>query len=453
MSENVQRSKRLDKFLDRLVQVIGHADRHGPLRKYCTGLLLPDGRKSVEPMAERISPGRVSAEHQSMLHFVGQAPWKDDAVLREVREYALPTMLNHGPIDAWIIDDTGLPKKGKHSVGVANQYCGVLGKNHNCQVSVSVSVANDETSLPVAHRLYLPKSWAEDAERRKKAKVPEDIEFATKPEIALKLVDKLLDEDPMVPRGTVLADPGYGDSSAFRQGLTDRGLPYVVGVSETISVWPPGKKPLPPKPQSGRRGGRPQTRLQHSAEHHPVSAKELAMSLPPEAWHTVTWREGTDGDKTSRFARARVRPARNDRKRSEPRPEEWLLIEWPEDAAAPTKYWLSTEDEDITLTELVRKAKLRWRIERDHQELKQEVGFGHYEGRGWRGFHHHTTLCIAAYAFLLAERARLSPPGARAQPPVQAPPLPEGFRRRGAPPSRAAAPADVDTDDDARAGA
>ena len=152
MSENVQRSKRLDKFLDRLVQVIGHADRHGPLRKYCTGLLLPDGRKSVEPMAERISPGRVSAEHQSMLHFVGQAPWKDDAVLREVREYALPTMLNHGPIDAWIIDDTGLPKKGKHSVGVANQYCGVLGKNHNCQVSVSVSVATDETSLPVAHR-------------------------------------------------------------------------------------------------------------------------------------------------------------------------------------------------------------------------------------------------------------------------------------------------------------
>lgn len=450
MSDNVRRSERFDAYLDELAEVIGHLDRHEPLRKYCAGLMLPARRKSVEPMAERISPGRVGAEHQSLLHFVGQAPWKDDAVLRVAREYALPAMVEHGPIQAWIIDDTGIPKSGRHSVGVANQYCGVLGKNHNCQVSVSVSVANDETSLPVAHRLYLPKSWVEDAHRRKKTKVPDEIGFATKPEIALTLVDRLLDEDPEVPRGTVLADPGYGDSSAFRQGLTARGLSYVVGVSETISVWPPGKEPLPPAPHSGRRG-RPQTRVQSTAEHHPVSAKKLALSLPAEDWQMVTWREGTRGDKTGRFARFRVRPGRGDRRRSEPRPKEWLLVEWPEGESAPTKYWLSTEAEHITLEELVRKAKLRWRIERDYQDLKQEVGFGHYEGRGWRGFHHHTTLCIAAYAFLVAERARLSPPDAPKQPPVEAPPLPEGFRRRGAPAPSTAAPADIDTDDAPRA--
>jgi len=433
MSDNVRRSERFDAYLDLLTEVIGHLDRHEPLRKYCAGLMLPARRKSVEPMAERISPGRVSAEHQSLLHFVGQAPWKDDAVLRVAREWAVPAMVRHGAIEAWIIDDTGIPKKGQHSVGVANQYCGVLGKNHNCQVSVSVSVANDETSLPVAHRLYLPKAWVEDAHRRKKTKVPDDIGFATKPEIALTLVDGLLDEEPEVPRGTVLADPGYGDSFAFRQGLTNRGLPYVVGVSETISVWAPGKEPLPPSPQSGRRGGRPQTRVQRTDKHHPMSAKKLALSLPATAWQTVTWREGTDGDKTSRFARLRVRPAHDDRKRSEPHPEEWLLFEWPEGAAAPAKYWLSTEDKDISLKELVRKAKLRWRIERDYQELKQEVGFGDYQGRGWRGFHHHITLCIAAYAFLLAERAGLSPRKPRLQPPVEVPPLPRGFRPRGSP--------------------
>jgi len=152
MSDNVRRSERFDAYLDQLADVIGHLDRHEPLRKYCAGLMLPARRKSVEPMAERISPGRVGAEHQSLLHFVGQAPWKDDAVLRVAREYAQPAMVEHGPIEAWIIDDTGIPKSGRHSVGVANQYCGVLGKNHNCQVSVSVSVATDETSLPVAHR-------------------------------------------------------------------------------------------------------------------------------------------------------------------------------------------------------------------------------------------------------------------------------------------------------------
>ena len=431
MSNEIRRSERFSGYLERLAAVIGHADRHEPLRKYCTGLVLPGLRKSVEPMAARISPSRVSAEHQSLLHLVGQSPWRDDAVLRVSRGYALPLMEEHGAIDAWIIDDTGLPKKGRHSVGVANQYCGVLGKNHNCQVSVSVSLANADTSLPVAHRLYLPKSWTEDPERRRKAKVPDDVGFATKPEIALALVDGLLEEEPVVPHGTVLADPGYGDSFKFRQGLTERSLNYVAGVSGTVSVWPPGEAPLPPAPRSGR-GGRPQTRLQRTTEHHPVSAKELATSLPVDSWATVAWREGSKGDKLGRFAAVRVRPAHREDRRTEPHPEQWLLIEWPEGEKVPAKYWLSTEDEGISLRDLALKAKQRWRIERDYQDLKQEVGFGHYEGRGWRGFHHHTTLCIAAFAFLLAERARLSPPDLAAPPPVAVPALPEGHRPRGA---------------------
>lgn len=451
MDESIRRSDRLEQFIDRVAGVIGHADRRQPLSNYCTGLLVPGRRKSVEPMAACISPSRVSAEHQSLLHFVGQSPWSDEAVLRVTREYALPVIEEHGPIEALIIDDTGIPKKGRHSVGVANQYCGVLGKNHNCQVAVSVSLANQSASLPVAHRLYLPKSWALDSERRRKAKVPDDVAFATKWEIALSLIDGLLlDEEAKVPRESVLADAGYGDCLEFREGLTQRGLSYVVGVSKTTTVWPPGAAPGPPPPYSGT--GRPPTRPRRNMEPKPTSALALACSLPEKAWQTVAWREGSDGDKSGRFAALRVRPAHVKRERKGALAQQWLLVEWPQGDDEPAKYWLSTEPAEIALPDLVHKAKLRWRIERDYQELKQEVGFGHYEGRGWRGFHHHLTLCIAAYAFLLAERARLSPPDPRPAPPVEVPPLPRGFRPRGSPGAGRTPPADIDPNDDPVAG-
>jgi SRSO17 transposase len=431
MADDVTRSERFDEYLNLLVGVMGHEDRQEPLRKYCTGLFIPGKNKSVEPMAARLSPSRVSAEHQSLLHFVGQATWSDEAVLGVAGEYALPFVKAHGPVEAWILDDTGMPKKGEHSVGVANQYCGVLGKNHNCQVTVSLSLANESASVPAAHRLYLPESWANDLERRRKAKVPDDVAFARKWEIGLTLIDQVLSRDPKVPRGVVLADPGYGDCFDFRQGVTERGLKYVVGVAKNTVVWPPGKSPQPPPPYSGM--GRPPEGLRRTKEHYPITAHELALSLPKDAFRPVTWREGTKGSKTSRFAAVRVRPARRKGRYDLLLPEEWLLIEWPDGENEPTKYWLSTEDEGISLEELARKAKLRWRIERDYQELKQEVGFGDYQGRGWLGFHHHITLSIAAYAFLLAERARLSPPDARAESPVELPPVPRGFRPRGSP--------------------
>jgi len=398
---------RFSAYVEALAGVIGHTNRVGPLTDYCIGLILPGERKSVEPMAAVIAPTRASAEHQSLLHFVGQSRWSDEAVLAKVRELVLPAIESSGPIEAWIVDDTGFPKKGVHSVGVARQYCGRLGKQDNCQVAVSLSVANHTASLPIAYQLYLPEEWAGATARRAQAHVPETITFQTKPEIALKQIKTALEAG--IPAGVALADAGYGVDAKFRSGLTALGLAYVVGVQSTLSVWPPGMEPLPPPPWAAR--GRTPTRLRRDSEHQPVSAKQLSMNLPSDAWREVTWREGTNDPLSSRFAAVRIRPASRDWLLDRPHSYEWLLIEWPTDEKEPTKYWLSTLPEDATLLTLVDMAKLRWRIERDYQELKSELGLAHFEGRGWRGFHHHATLCIAAYGFLIRERAAIPPSG------------------------------------------
>jgi SRSO17 transposase len=392
-------------YVDSLAGVLGHADRTGPLMDYCTGLLLPGERKSVEPIASIVAPARVSAEHQSLLHFVGQSAWSDDAMLAKVRELAAPAFEAQGGVEAWIVDDTGFQKKGSHSVGVARQYCGRLGKTDNCQIAVTLSIANHHVSLPIAYRLYLPEDWAKDARRRKKAHVPEAVEFRTKPQIALAQIEAAVKAG--VAPGIVLTDAGYGYDGGFRAGVTALGLTYAAGVQSTLSVWPPGEGPLPPKPWSGR--GRKPSRLRHDAEHRPVSAKELAMRLSAEAWKDVEWREGSNQALSSRFAAVRVRPASRDHKLMEPHPIEWLVVEWPEGEAEPTKYWLSTLPEDTPLAVLVDVIKLRWRIERDYEELKSELGLAHFEGRGWRGFHHHASLCIAAYGFLILERSAFPP--------------------------------------------
>jgi len=418
--------ERFEAYVDALAGFIGHADRRGPLKAYCEGLLLPGERKSVEPMAAVTAAARVAAQHQSLLHFVGQAPWSDEAVLAKVRALVLPAVERHGPVEAWIIDDTGFPKKGEHSVGVMRQYCGQLGKRENCQVAVSLSVANHGASLPVAYRLYLPEEWAADAECRKKAHVPASITFRTKPEIALQQIKDALTAG--IPRGVVLMDAAYGGDTDLRTSIAALGLSYAGGIPPNATVWQQGTAPLPPKPWSGR--GRRPTRLRRDAEHQPVEVKALAISLAEDAWHTITWRDGTAVPLTSRFARLRVRAAHRDYQLSECRPEEWLLAEWPEGEAEPTKYWFSNLPEDITFERLVDLTKLRWRIERDYQELKQEVGLGHYEGRGWRGFHHHATLCIAAYGFLISERETIPPSGHCATAGLSQPAVPHRYRPR-----------------------
>jgi SRSO17 transposase len=409
---------RFAKFIAGLGGVIGQAVRMRPLRDYCTGLILPGERKSVEPMAARTAPGRTSGQHQSLLHFVANAAWSDEEVLAKVREMVLPAIEQSGPIEAWIIDDTSFPKQGKHSVGVQHQYCGQLGKQANCQVAVSLSIANHAASLPVAYRLYLPQDWAKNRTRRKKVGVPKKIKFQTKSEIALDQMRWACEAG--LPRGVALLDAAYGRDSQLRAGMTALGLLYAVGIVPDILMWRPGTEP--------RRMDKPMNNTGRRDEPDLVSAKEVALTLPKQAWRKVTWREGSAERLSSRFARVRLRVGYHKLIPANLSPE-WLLVEWPEGEAEPTKYWLSTLPEDISFQQLVDLAKLRWRIERDYQELKQEVGLGHYEGRGWRGFHHHATLCIAAYGFLIAEQATIPPSTPRSATPV--PPLPENYRPRG----------------------
>jgi SRSO17 transposase len=421
---------RLSAYLDEITAALKHASRTASARAYCTGLLLPGERKSVEPMAARIAPGRVQAQHQAMHHVVAKAAWDDAAVLRAVREWVLPAIERHGPIRYWIVDDTGFPKQGKHSVGVARQYCGQLGKQDSCQVAVSLSVANDHASLPVAHRLYLPETWAEDPARRAKAGVPEEVTFETKPAIALGQLRQAREDG--VPAGVVLGDVGYGNETEFRVGVDALDLAHVLGVQSSTTVWPPGTAPLPPRPRAQPSKGRPQTRLQRPPGQKPTSLAAVAAGLSKRAWRTVTWREGSQAALCSRFAALRVRPAHRDETRSEPWPEEWLLIEWPKGETEPAHYWFSSLPPTTTLKQLVHTAKARWLIERDHQELKQEIGLGHYEGRGWRGFHHHASLCVAAYGFLVAERCLFPPQRRFRRQQIEAPALPKDFQPRGA---------------------
>src|SRR3954465_15988085 len=259
-------ASRFSPYVERLTRALGHADRVAPFRAYCVGLMLPGQRKSVEPMAARIEAARVGAAHQSLHHFVAQAAWDDAAVLAAVRDMVLPAMEAQAPIRAWIIDDTGMPKKGRHSVGVGRQYCGQLGKQDNCQVAVSLSLANHAASLPVSYRLYLPRDWAEDPARRAKAGVPEEIAFRTKPEMPLDQLRAAAEAG--LPRGVAVMDAAYGKDADFRTGVSALGLSYVAAVLSSTTVWPPGTGPLPPNPWSGR--GRRATRLRPAAQHQPV---------------------------------------------------------------------------------------------------------------------------------------------------------------------------------------
>jgi len=422
--------KEFERFIAHLCEGLGHADRHAGLKGYCTGLMLPLARKSVEPMAASLEPLRVSARHQALHHFVARSEWSDAVVLARVREWVTPFLgLQDGCY--WIVDDTGFAKKGRHSVGVARQYCGQLGKQDNCQVAVSLSLASIRGSVPIAYQLYLPEDWAMDAVRRQAAGVPEEVAFATKPTIALAQIRNALAQG--VRPGVVLADAGYGDETAFRGAITAMGLLYAVGIRPATTVWAPDTAPLPPKAWAGH--GRPETRPRRAPGNEPVSVKAFAMGLPPQAWQVVSWREGSHEALSGRFAALRVRPARRDSLVTEMRTEEWLLIEWPEGEKEPVKYFLSTAPEYASVEQLVFVTKMRWRIERDDQDLKQDCGLGHFEGRGWRGFHHHATLSIAAYGFLMAQRLQM---GARGEEEIkknftqrQAPAVPEGFLPRG----------------------
>ena len=385
---------KLEAFLADVIVPMGRKERGQHAGEYVRGLLMDGERKSIEPMAKRLPGGDVQALQQ----FVNQSPWPS----REVRaSLARKVEREFVPEAYWLIDEVSFPKQGKHSVGVTRQYCGALGKTANCQVAVSLDLGTEESSTPLNWALYLPKQWTDDPIRRKRAGIPEEITFKTKTVLALNLIDEV--KAWGLQDRLVLADSAYGDAYDFRQGLRIRELDYVVQVSGELTAWTQDPHPseLPVK-----RGGLRRKRL-YAKELPPTrSLCQIAKDLPSQSWRQITWREGTKGPLSSRFARVMVWMANGlVQGKTTQVPKEELLIEWPDSDKGPWKYWLSSLPPHRTsFRGLVRKAKGRFRIEQDYEEMKGEVGLDHFEGRSWRGWHHHVTLVTLAYAFLVLER-------------------------------------------------
>ena len=386
---------KLAAFLADVVLPMGRKDRRHHAEEYIRGLLMDGERKSIEPMANRLPDGDVQALQQ----FVNQSPWPS----RDVRaSLARKVEGEFVPEAYWLIDEVSFPKQGKHSVGVARQYCGALGKTANCQVAVTLDLGTEESSTALNWALYLPKGWVEDPVRRKNAGIPEEITFKTKIVLALDLIDEA--KEWGLQGRLVLADSAYGDAYDFRQGLRGRELDYVVQVSGELTAWT--QDPHPAEPPM-KRGGKTHRKRLYAKELPPArSLCQIAKDLPSESWKLITWREGTKGPLSSRFARVVVWMANGlVQGKTMEVPREELLIEWPEGDKGPWKYWLSTlSPHHTSFRGLVRKAKGRFRIEQDYEEMKGELGLDHFEGRSWQGWHHHVTLVTLAYAFLMLER-------------------------------------------------
>jgi len=388
--------RRLSRFLHDLLEPMGRKERRHWARVYLEGLMLDGKRKSIEPMA-----ARLGADVQSLRQFVGQSPW---AVEEVGRRLALKVVDLFSEAEVWIIDDTSFPKAGKHSVGVARQYCGALGKVANCQVAVTLHWSSEETSCPLGWRLYLPQEWCQNPERLAQAKVPPEVKFRTKSELALELIDQMLTWG--VPPQPVVADCFYGDEFNFREQLRHRHLSYAVQVESSTVAW--DADPHIPFP-APKRTGRPRQHPPEELLPRPRTLLHLAQNLPEDAWQSIEWREGSHGPQKSRFALLKVWAAHGWNAGNPPkRVAELLLIEWPEAEETPTKYWLAWFDGHIPgLRQIVRIARSRWRIELDYRELKGELGLDHYEGRHWSGWHHHVMLVSIAFAFLRIEQLRL----------------------------------------------
>jgi SRSO17 transposase len=395
--------RELSEYVGWLTDGMGRPERREAMGLYLTGLLLDGDRKSIEPIAARLvdSTSEIEGMRQRLQQCVAVSKWAEKEMFRRI---AAKVDAELPDVEALVIDDTGFPKKGEHSVGVARQYSGTLGRVENCQVATSLHLAGERGSACVGLRLYLPETWSNDRARCRKAGVPDDVEFLPKWALALQLLDDTLAAD--VGARVVLADAGYGDTREFRNAIRDRGLHYAVGVHHPTRVWPPGTQFAVP-PKTARKG--PAHRNAQATSGTPLSIGELAKTL---TYRTVTWREGTRGKQSSRFAAVRVCTSHKHTEHAAPGPEEWLLCEWPSTEASPSKHYLLSLPATTSLRELVRIAKLRWRVERDYQDLKGEVGLDHFEGRTWTGFHHHAALCAAAHAFLALRRA-LSPPEPR----------------------------------------
>lgn len=385
---------RLQEFLGGVGEILGNSARRASFAAYAIGLLGEGDRKSMEPIAMRCCDGveHADAAHQRVNHFITSSAWSDCEVRRYAARYAIAEMLRAGSINSWIIDDTGFLKQGKHSVGVQRQYTGSAGKVANCQIGVSLVVATAHDHLPIDFELYLPTSWADDPVRRLEARIPEDVVFQTKIQLAIGMLRRAAADE--VPRGVLLADAWYGDEPSFRQAAQELGLDYAVGIKSDNRVWLVDSR--------GHRNG------------VPISVAELAERLGPKAFRRFTWREGTSETLSSRFAFATVVPAFRGNDDPATRAKVRLVVEW-SDSEKKSKFSFARTSKKMSKKKLIRVLKDRWRIERTYQDLKGDLGLDHFEGRRYRGWHHHVTLALACYAFTVAERARLFPPAYRRQ--------------------------------------
>lgn len=389
--ELVEARYRLESFADPLLAVLGRAERRRCGALYLQGLLLEGGRKTAAGIARRLQ-----GDEQALQQLLSQSPWRNEPLRGEL---ARKVTAHVSPKCGWIIDDTGFPKKGRHSVGVARQYSGTLGKIGNCQVAVSLSYATEDACFPLDFSLYLPEEWLVDSERRRRVGVPDDVVFRCKWELALDMIDRASTWG--IPRGVVVADAGYGVATNFRDQLRQRSLSYVVGIGPETGFWLEEVKPAVPAYQ-GR--GRPRTRARNLPQ--PESAASIAQRLEPSAWSEVTWRQGSKGPLTSRFTAIRAQPSHGHTQGRVSEPFGWLLAEWPHEEESPKKFWVSNLAEDTSLRELVYWAKLRWWVEQNYQQLKDHLGLDHFEGRTWTGWHHHVTLTMMAFDFLVLETLR-----------------------------------------------
>ena len=384
----------LIEFAEEIYGSLARCDQRAKGEQYVRGLLLEGRRKSIQPMAARLPDG----DEQGLQQFITDSPWDDTAVRRRLARRMTAEIEPAG----WVIDDTALPKDGRFSPGVAHQYCGALGKTANCQVLVSVNAATDRASCPLGWRLFLPAAWDADSERRQRAKIPEHVRHVPKWQLALGILDELIAWG--LPRRVVQADGAYGDITAFRIGLEERELQYVVQVKGATSAQSAAAVAVTAAYQG--RGRPPAPRYPDPAQ----SLRELALAAGLASARRVGWREGDRGPLSSRFLALRVRPA-NDAQRGHDGvlPERWLLAEWPPGNDEPVKYWLSNLPVDTPIESLVQSAKLRWRVEHDYRELKQCLGLDHYEGRTYRGLHHHLSCVTVAHAFLTCTRLHRDP--------------------------------------------
>lgn len=384
---NADGERRLERYLDQIGERLGDERRRASFATYAMGLLSESERKSMEPLAARVSgvSEHASAAHQKLHHFIANTSWSDHEVRLAAARYAITAMEERDPVMAWVIDDTGFLKQGMHSVGVQRQYTGSAGKTANCQVGVSLSVTTRTEHLPIDFALFLPESWMEDPERRLKAKIPEETIFKTKHDLALDMIEQAVRDE--IPGEIVLADAFYGHSRPFRETVHLLGLDYGMAIYASDKMWTLDRR--------GHRNGDPRT------------AKEIALELGPKAFRRCTWREGTSRTLSSRFALLRVMVP------CEPGIDptaEWLLIEWPMAEEEPTGYFLTTLPRKMSKKEIVCLIKERYRTEQIYQELKGELGLDHFEGRSFPGWHHHVSVVLCAYAFLVAERSRAFPP-------------------------------------------